>query len=332
MSHRHYRWLGFAILNNRSEHSLPHERPAVALKTQPDKPTVGDWLHTWLTQYPIPHHALSSLMYRLTRARWKPWKRWQIRWVIRRYGVDMGLAQETDPEAYADFNSFFTRALKPTARPIIAGSNTLACPVDGAVSQVGTLDGSRLLQAKGASFTVEKLLGGDTQRAAPFIGGRFATLYLSPRDYHRIHMPVRGKLIQMVYVPGRLFSVSPRTTRTVPELFARNERVVAMFETPCGPMAMVLVGAIFVGNIETVWAGTVAPRSARDVLVWDYRHRPGDAAPIVLEKGQEMGRFNMGSTVIVLFGKDAMKWSPELRPGGAVTMGQFLGTVADQAG
>lgn len=281
---------------------------------------------TALTQYTIPHRLLPRLMYTLTRARWRPWKNWQIRWFLRRYGVDMSIAEESDALSHPDFNTFFTRALHRSARPIDTHPSAIVSPVDGVVSEAGVIDGDQLLQAKGAYYSLTSLLGGSEERALPFMGGHFATLYLSPRDYHRIHMPVRGKLEEMIYVPGDLFSVNPRTARTVPRLFARNERVITVFQTACGPMALVLVGAMFVANIETVWAGIVAPRGPREILTWGYRHRHADAPAIVLDKGEEMGRFNMGSTVIVLFGPGAVDWTNELRAGHAVKMGQRIGT------
>ena len=310
----------------------PHRRqtPPMTKHTEPDgtpapnDATLREQLVTALTQYPLPHHALSRLMYVLTRARFKPWKNWQLRWFVKRYGVDMSIAREERLEAYDSFNAFFTRELKPTARPIAAGANTIISPVDGAISQLGRIDDGALFQAKGHQYDLVRLLGGNTERAAPFRNGQFATLYLSPRDYHRIHMPWRGTLEEMVYVPGRLFSVNPRTTRTVPELFARNERVVALFRTDHGPIAMILVGAMFVANIETVWAGTVAPRSLRETLVWNYRGEPAENV-VTLDKGQEMGRFNMGSTVILLFGPKVMTWNKDLGAGTPVQMGQAVG-------
>jgi phosphatidylserine decarboxylase len=191
------------------------------------------------------------------------------------------------------------------------------------VSQAGVAAGAALFQAKGRTFDLVRLLGGSAERAAPFRGGSFATLYLSPRDYHRIHMPLAGTLREMVCVPGRLFSVSPATTRTVPELFARNERVAAVFDTDAGPLALVLVGAVFVGSIETVWHGVVTPPREREVRRWEY-----PLGAVRLEKGQELGRFNMGSTVIVLFGKDAVRWRPELVPERRVRMGETVGEAA----
>ncbi len=282
-----------------------------------------------LPQYLLPQRLLTCLTYRLTRVR-TPWfKDGLIRQIVRKFRVNLDEALEPNPRAYPDFNAFFTRALKPGARPIASGDRVVCCPVDGAVSQIGLAERDTLLQAKGRSFSLTALLGGDAERAQPFQGGVFATLYLSPRDYHRIHMPLAGRLQEMVHIPGRLFSVSPLTTRMVPELFARNERVAALFDTPAGPMALVLVGAINVASIETVWAGAITPPLGNTLRDWSYPPN-GDGA-VRLDKGAEMGRFNMGSTVIVLFGPGAVRWEPEIQPGAAVRMGQRLGKVSKPA-
>lgn len=279
-----------------------------------------DSLAVW-PQYLLPHHAISRLIHAITRSRRGWLKDRLIRWFIRRYGVDMAEAREPRPEAYASFNAFFTRALKPESRPIVSGRGEFACPVDGRVSQCGPIEGDRIFQAKGHYYSLQALLGGDAQDAQAFFGGSFATLYLSPRDYHRIHMPASARLRAMAHVPGRLFSVNPATTQRVPGLFARNERVVTWFDTEVGPMALVLVGAINVASIETVWAGEVTPPAGTRLRRWDYG---GEAQPLLLERGQEMGRFNMGSTVVVLFSADAVSWAPELRSGAVVRMGQLL--------
>jgi phosphatidylserine decarboxylase len=265
-------------------------------------------------------------MHAATRVRWRWWKNGLIRWFIRHYQVDMDVCREADPHRYEHFNSFFTRALRPGARPLPQALNAIACPVDGMLSQVGDIVEGTLLQAKGRSYRLEQLLGGvgggSRERAALFAHGHYATLYLSPRDYHRVHMPLRGRLREMLYVPGRLFSVNAASTQAVRGLFERNERVVTLFDTPAGPMALVLVGALFVAGIETVWAGTVTPPHRGRLRSWDYTQaRP----PIVLERGEEMGRFNMGSTVIVIFGAGRVKWEPSLVPGQSVKMGQRLG-------
>jgi len=270
--------------------------------------------------YALPHHLLSALMHRATRVRAPGFKDRQIRWFIRRYGVDMALAAEPDAGAYADFNTFFTRALKPQVRPI--SHHDAVCPADGTMSRFGAVRDDRLIQAKGRSFSLTRLLGGDAERARAFEGGSFATVYLSPRDYHRVHMPLAGTLREMVHVPGRLFSVNASSTRAVPDLFARNERVVCCFDTAHGPLAVVLVGAVFVGSIELVWAGQVAPAPARGATTWRY---PLDGAgATVLDKGQEMGRFNMGSTVITVLPPGPARWCAGLACGRAVTMGQGL--------
>jgi len=240
-----------------------------------------------------------------------------IRWFARRYGVDMAEALQPDITAYASFNDFFTRALRPGARPLAPAP--LTCPVDGAVSQLGRITQGALLQAKGHSYTASALLGGDGALATQFEGGTFATLYLSPRDYHRIHMPCQGRLTRMVHVPGSLFSVNPVTARHVPGLFARNERVVCLFETALGPMALVLVGATIVGSMCTVWHGQVNPPRPGAIRRWDYP--PEQAA---LDQGQEMGRFKLGSTVIVLLPQGAADWRADWTPGRAVRMGEAM--------
>ncbi|QSA97514.1 archaetidylserine decarboxylase [Methylococcus sp. EFPC2] len=273
-----------------------------------------------LPQYILPHHPLSRVMHHLTRCENRLWKDAFIRNIIRIYGVDMSEALEPDPDAYPSFNAFFTRPLKPDARPLSAEPGALLCPADGAISQIGRIADDSLIQAKGKSFSATELLGGDPARGELFRDGHFATIYLSPRDYHRLHMPLTGTLREMVHVPGRLFSVNAATTRFVPNLFARNERVVAVFDTEVGPMALVLVGAIFVASIETVWHGVVTPPTASQIRTWVY----SEDAPR-LEKGAEMGRFNMGSTIVVLFGKDAVDWGKDLGEGDKVRMGQALG-------
>ena len=282
--------------------------------------SLGDRIKAWL-QYPLPHHAISRLTYRLTRVTHRGFKDWAIQDFIRRFGVDMSEAMQPDPTAYPSFNAFFTRALRSDARPLASGARDVACPVDGAVSQIGPIEAGRVFQAKGQSFTTLELLGGDAKAAAPFEHGQFVTLYLSPRDYHRIHMPLDGTLTRMIHVPGRLFSVNPPATRAVPRLFARNERVACLFDTPAGPMALVMVGALNVASIETVWAGEVTPPQRRRVQAWDY------AGEIQLAKGAEAGRFNMGSTVILLFAKDRIRWEESYQPAAAVRMGRKLASI-----
>lgn len=285
---------------------------------------LGDRLRNF-PQYVYPQRLISAWGHRLTRIR-APWfKNWLIRSFIRHFGVDMSEAANADPSSYSDFNAFFTRSLRPGVRPLAVGEHTLCCPVDGIVSQAGKIDDDSVLQAKGRTYSLAELLGGDLDLARPFRDGGFATLYLAPRDYHRVHMPLKGRLREMIHIPGRLFSVSPLTTRMIPRLFARNERVVTLFDTAVGPMGMVLVGAINVSSIETVWAGSITPPYANETVRWDYPDSGPEA--IVLEKGAEMGRFNMGSTVILLFGKEVVRWDPALRPESRVLMGQRLGEL-----
>ena len=267
-------------------------------------PGLRDRLFALLLQL-LPHHLLSQLMYLLTRSEWPPLKNLLIRTVVRLYDVQMEQAVEPDPEAYASFNHFFTRPLQPQARPITREPDAVACPVDGAVSQLGDINHALLFQAKGQFYSLHELLGGDAAWSERFAEGSFATLYLSPRDYHRIHMPLQGELAAMSHVPGRLFSVSPSTTRVVPRLFARNERVINLFETDAGAMALIMVGAIFVASMDTVWAGTVAPASRR-ISHWNYGGP--EPATVTLQQGEEMGRFNMGSTVILLFEENVVEW------------------------
>ena len=273
-------------------------------------------------QHLLPQHALSRLMGRLTHCRNRPFKNLFIRSIIRAYDVNIHEAAEPDIEAYGCFNEFFTRPLRPGARPIASGEGTLTSPADGCISQAGPVKQGQIIQAKGRDYSVSELLGGEASSPVSFDGGRFATIYLSPRDYHRLHMPLTGTLREMVHIPGQLFSVNDATVRGIPKLFARNERVVALFDTEAGPMALVLVGAIFVASIETVWHGVVTPPSSSTIQRWYYA--PGE---VRLERGTELGRFNMGSTIIVLFGKDAVEWIPELAPGRPMRMGETMGTL-----
>lgn len=277
-----------------------------------------------LIQYPLPHHLLSRLMFHITRIEWRPFKNAMIRVISKRFNIDISLAKEQNLEAYPHFNSFFTRLLKDGVRPIVSGANTIACPVDGTISQIGEIRNGRVFQAKGHDYSLQALLGGHQHLHDFFVGGEFTTIYLSPRDYHRIHMPLTGKLKEMLYVPGRLFSVSPATTRAIPGLFARNERLVTLFETEFGPMAVILVGAIFVAGIETVWTENFGEKTFRSFQHWDYANDQS-LPSVTLEKGAEMGRFNMGSTVILLFANKQMEWSNNLHPEQAVQMGQLIG-------
>ena len=275
-----------------------------------------------LSQYLLPHHLLSRLIGCAAECKAAWFKNRLIGWFAKQYQVNMSEAQVEDLSAFAHFNDFFTRALKEGARPLDGTPNAVLCPADGAVSQLGKIEQGRVFQAKGHSYSVIELLGGDSQRAAAFMGGDFATIYLSPKDYHRVHMPLTGTLREMVYVPGRLFSVNQTTAENVPELFARNERVVCLFDTERGPMAVVLVGAMIVASIETVWAGLVTPPK-RSLKTFNYDEAA--RAPITLDKGAEMGRFKLGSTAIVLFGPDQVQWADTLTANSPVQMGQRLG-------
>ena len=275
-----------------------------------------------LPQYALPHHLLSKMMSFFTHCENTAWKNFMIRKIVNFYGVNMAEAAESDMAAYSRFNRFFTRELKIGVRIITDNAKGIASPADGVISQAGIITEGDIFQAKGKSFTVTDLLGGDSKRAETFNDGLFSTIYLSPKDYHRLHMPVTGTLKEMIHVSGRLFSVNGATANSVPRLFARNERVVCIFDTEIGEMALVLVGAIFVSSIETVWHGVVTPPSISSVRSWTY----SDNAP-VLKKGEEMGRFNMGSTIIVLFGKDKAKWEANQLAGKEVKMGELIGKI-----
>jgi phosphatidylserine decarboxylase len=242
-----------------------------------------------------------------------------IRWFVGKYAVDMSEARNPDISSYNSFNAFFTRPLKAGARPITEAD--FACPVDGAISQLGAIDDHHILQAKGHSFTTTELLGGDTALAAKFRNGSFANVYLSPKDYHRLHMPCDGRLTNMIYVPGSLFSVNPATARGVPNLFARNERVVCVFESPQhGTFAMVLVGATIVGSMATVWHGVVKPKPANKITQWTYIDEN-----IALQKGEEMGRVLLGSTVVMLFRQHTVAFSADWAPERLVRLGETMG-------
>jgi len=268
----------------------------------------------------LPQHALSRLVLRATRSRTRWFKNLLTRAFLARFALDMGEAVESDPYRYASFNALFTRELKAGARPIAAGASVVVSPVDGTVSEAGRIDEGRLLQAKGQRYTLEALLAAQPW-AARFANGAFATLYLAPHDYHRIHMPLDGRLLDTWYVPGRLFSVNPSAVAHVPGLFARNERVLTLFEGACGAFALVLVGALNVGSITTVWAGDVTPAPRR-------RLTRIASPPLELAKGAELGRFNMGSTVIVLLESSRSEWLSDVRSGRPVRLGERLGTVA----
>ena len=276
-------------------------------------------LLTTLPQYILPHHALSVLMSKLTHCRIRWFKNTFIKLIITLYGVDLSEAKKQNLDDYASFNDFFTRELKAGIRPVALEKDAVVSPADGAVSQAGSISDDRIFQAKGMTFSAVDLLGGDAERAAAFKDGVFSTIYLSPKDYHRLHMPLEGKLTEMVHIPGRLFSVNAATAQSVPGLFARNERVACLFDTEAGPMALVLVGAIFVSSVETVWQGVVTPPTAPSVRSWRY-----DDQNILLKKSEEMGRFNMGSTIIILFGKDKVAWEKDVHAGRPVKLGEKI--------
>ena len=269
-------------------------------------------------QYLLPKQALTALAGCFASARLGGLTTWVIRRFVARYGVNMAEAAEPDLAAYATFNDFFTRALKPGARPLSGAA--FVCPVDGAVSQLGRIEADQIFQAKGHTYSTTALVGGDAALAAQFQDGDFATIYLSPRDYHRIHMPAAGRLTRMIHVPGDLFSVNPATARGVPDLFARNERVVCVFEGEDGrPFVIVLVGATIVGSMATVWHGVVNPPRPGHVREWSYT-----AAPVTLAQGAEMGRFLLGSTVVLLFPKNTARFNPEWQAARPVRLGESM--------
>ncbi|NAW67714.1 phosphatidylserine decarboxylase [Vibrio sp. V27_P1S3P104] len=262
-------------------------------------------------QYWLPQHGLTRLIGKLASAKAGGLTTAIIRWFIKQYNVNMNDALHSDPKYYSTFNEFFVRELKPDVRPIASGEDVLVHPADARVSQFGPITDGQLIQAKGHQFSAQELLGGDADLAQEFAEGDFATLYLSPSDYHRVHMPCDGTLRQVIYVPGDLFSVNPLTAEHVPNLFARNERVVCIFDTPFGPLAQVLVGATIVGSIELVWSGTMTPPRGNTIYRWNYP--PQGHQAVVLQKGQEMGRFKLGSTVINLFAKDAIRFDESMQ-------------------
>ena len=271
-----------------------------------------------LLQLCLPTRFISWLVFKLTRIESPGFKNAFIRRFMDVFQISLDEAEHDRPEAYRHFNAFFTRALKPDARPLDPDPASLLCPVDGTVSQLGTIDGERIFQAKGQGFTASELLG-DVELARPFIGGSFCTIYLAPYNYHRIHMPLAGLLKEWLLVPGRLFSVNPATARAMPRLFARNERVVTMFDTAAGPFALVLVGALNVGSMETVWAGQITPPHIRSGL-----GRWSPSRKVQLDRGEEMGRFNMGSTVLLLLPSGQIEWTSTFGPGVPVRMGQGI--------
>jgi len=271
--------------------------------------------------YPLPHHALSRLVLWLTRIRLAAWKNALIERFCRHFGVDLSEAVHQQPADYEHFNAFFTRQLQDGCRPLPSERSAVISPCDGYLSQRGRIQRGRIHQAKGHSYTTEALVG-DAATAQLFEGGEFATLYLAPPNYHRVHMPLAGRLQSMTHVPGRLFSVASSTVEHIPGLFARNERVVTRFETALGPVAVIFVGALCVGSIETVWHGAVTPPHRRSLRRFHY----GEDGPH-FERGHEIGRFNMGSTVIVLLPAGAVDWTSAHEPGDALRMGTSLGTA-----
>jgi phosphatidylserine decarboxylase len=278
-----------------------------------------------LFQQLAPQHALSRLVGRLAETRFAPVKNFVIEQFMRRFGIDLSEAEIQNPAAFENFNAFFTRALKPGARPITAEPDAIACPADGAISEIGDIVLGTLLQAKGQSYSLVSLLAGDSALASEFMGGKFATIYLSPRDYHRVHMPLDGTLTRTTYVPGDLYSVNQATANQVRGLFARNERLICRFDSPDGPFVMILVGAMIVAGIETVWAGEVVPVRARLTTA----HFP-DLRTITLKKGEEMGRFKLGSTVILLFPQKRNIWAEGLKNGSPTRMGEKIGSITER--
>jgi phosphatidylserine decarboxylase len=273
------------------------------------------------SQYVLPKVALTANAGRLANIQGGPLTARFIEWFVRRYGVNMQEAANPDMASYASFNEFFSRPLKAGARPIAQAE--WVSPVDGAISQFGRIQADQIFQAKGHQYSTRALVGGDAALAAQFQDGHFATLYLSPKDYHRIHMPCAGRLTRMVYVPGELFSVNPATARGVPGLFARNERVVCVFDTPYGPMVLTLVGATIVGSMATTWHGIVNPPRTRDVREWRY-----EGQAIDFKQGDEMGRFLLGSTVVMIFPKGGMRFNPSWQASGAIRMGEAMASRA----
>ncbi|MDI1261140.1 archaetidylserine decarboxylase [Aquabacterium sp.] len=270
-----------------------------------------------LMQHVLPKQALTAFAGKMASIKGGGLTTSFIRWFVGRYGVNMAEAANPDLASYPTFNEFFTRPLKPGARPLADAD--LICPVDGAVSQIGPIQRDQIFQAKGHHYSTQALVGGDALLAAQFQNGHFATIYLSPKDYHRIHMPCDGRLTRMIYVPGDLFSVNPATARGVPGLFARNERVVCVFETDHGPFVLTLVGATIVGSMATVWHGVVNPPRSKDVREWRYTDQP-----ILLKKGDEMGRFLLGSTVVMLFPKGPLQFNPAWAAASAVRLGDVM--------
>ena len=292
-------------------------------KSTAEKATLIDYLKTW-PLFLLPQHFLSSLIHRFMRIKHPGFKNFQINQFIKLFKVNMSEAEQGNSADFLDFNHFFTRQLKADVRVDKTRDNELCSPVDGAISELGDIVDEQLIQAKGHYFGLNELLAGDQLLTDTFRSGKFATIYLSPRDYHRIHMPIDGSLQEMLHVPGQLFGVNNASVKTIPRLFARNERVISIFDTPAGPMALIQVGAIFVSSIETTWQGVITPPRRKQVQRWQYQEQSK------IKKAQEMGRFNMGSTVVLLFAKDMIEWDKELQPNQPVKMGQLLGEISVQ--
>jgi len=280
-----------------------------------------DYLKTW-PLFLLPQHFLSAIIHRFMRIKQPAFKNFQIQQFIKLFNVNMDEAEVQSSTDFSDFNHFFTRKLKTGVRQDNTRDNELCCPVDGAISELGTIEQEQLIQAKGHYFSLHELLGGNKELTDIFRNGHFATIYLSPRDYHRIHMPIDGQLQQMTHIPGDLFGVNKASVKTIPRLFARNERVISLFDTPAGPMALIQVGAIFVSSIETKWQGVVTPPRRQQIQQWQYVEQD-----IKLSKAEEMGRFNMGSTVVLLFTRNRVQWNTQLAPDTPVQMGQLLAEI-----
>ena len=279
-----------------------------------------------IAQYILPKHLFTYLAGKLASAEMGSFTTYLIKKFIKQYKINMQEAKHSEPEYFDTFNDFFTRELKAGIRPILEGNENIVMAVDGKISQLGDIKAGRLFQAKGHDFSLRELLGGSDDVSAPFDNGLFSTIYLSPQDYHRIHMPISGTLEKMIFIPGDLFSVNPLTAENVPNLFARNERAVAIFSTAVGPMAMVLVGATIVGSIETVWHGTLKAKSNKEIQTWDYQGQD-----ISFEKGQEMGRFKLGSTIVAVFPENSIEFPADITAGHITRLGERFAVVKNQS-
>lgn len=278
-------------------------------------------LKIW-SQYILPKYLLTRLAGMIADAKMGWFSTYLIKLFIKQYKVNMDEAKYSDPLHFDSFNEFFTRKLKDGVRPILAGDENIIAPVDGKISQVGQVKEGRLIQAKGRDFSLRELLGGLDEIAIPFKNGLFSTIYLSPKDYHRIHIPIAAKLEKMLFIPGNLFSVNPLLVDNIPNLFSKNERAVALFTTACGPMAMVLVGAFIVGSIETVWHGVLKQQGNKEVQFWDYSDQN-----ITFEKGDEIGRFRLGSTIIAIFSENSIVFADEIIPEASCRLGSSFAVL-----